>query len=452
MADYFVASGGSNTAPYDTWAKASTSLATALASATAAGDRIVIQYNAVPSGDAEVATDTTYTFAGNDVALISASNDGGSAFTPTVMGTANWIGNSTANRTVSFQGNLRAYIHGVTIRTAGTTPDDLQLANTDGAHQVWEDCYFWHGNKSSVSRIVLGEHSVNGQSFLHLKNCTFRFASTSQSLKQGKTRTIIEGGSIASAGSIPATLISIGSSSGYTMEFEGVDLSLITGTLVTSSSGNGALDVRFVNCKFGSGVTVMGAQTPANKSSARVYVYDCADGDEHYHFQYHDALGSLTVDTGIYANDGAQYDGTNRCSWKIVTAANCSYFTPFVSPWFDVYHSGTSAVTPSIEILRDGSTTAYQDDEVWGEFSFKGTSGSTQSSFVNDRKALTTSAANQTAGVGTSGWTGEAGSAWSGKLAPASTITPAEIGHIRGRVCVGEPSITVYVDPQTRLA
>jgi hypothetical protein len=26
----------------------------------------------------------------------------------------------------------------------------------------------------------------------------------------------------------------------------------------------------------------------------------------------------------------------------------------------------------------------------------------------------------------------------------------AEIGHIRGRVCVGEPSITVYVDPQIR--
>ncbi len=88
MADYFVASGGSNTAPYETWAKAATSLATALAAASTAGDQVIIQYNAVPSGDAELAADTTYTLAAN-IQIISASNDGGSAFTPTAMGTAN---------------------------------------------------------------------------------------------------------------------------------------------------------------------------------------------------------------------------------------------------------------------------------------------------------------------------------------------------------------------------
>jgi hypothetical protein len=48
MADYFVASGGTNTAPYDTWEKAATSLQTALTAATTNGDRVIIQYNGVP--------------------------------------------------------------------------------------------------------------------------------------------------------------------------------------------------------------------------------------------------------------------------------------------------------------------------------------------------------------------------------------------------------------------
>lgn len=450
MADYFVASGGSNTSPYDTWAKAATSLQTALTAATGAGDRVIIQYDGVPSGDAEVAATTTYTVGGH-IAVISASNDGGSAFTPTVMGAANWIGNSTTSRIISIAGAFRSYWYGAALRTAGASSVNINIGTTDGSHVEMDDCYLWSGTTGVNGRIVLGAGGTSDSGYIRLKNCTFRFGATAQSIQQGRAGFDIEGGSISSSGSTPTTLLSQFTSSGGNYgRFEGVDLSRITGTLV-GSSGENFSRIDFVNCILGSGVTVLASQTPANKASIQAWVFDCAAGDEHYHFQYHDALGSLTTDTGIYANDGAQYDGTNFCSWKIVTTANASYYTPFVSPWFDVYHSGTSAVTPSIEILRDGSTTAYQDDEVWGEWAYKGTTGSTQTTMVNDRKALTASAANQAAGVGTSGWTGDTG-AWSGKLQPASTITPAEIGHIRGRVCVGEPNITVYVDPQTRLA
>jgi len=229
---------------------------------------------------------------------------------------------------------------------------------------------------------------------------------------------------------------------------EGADWSVATNSLF--KSGVGSSGVAFLShCKLGTGVTILATQTPANKSSTNVWLYNCASSDEHYQMGHYDAFGSTIVDTGIYANDGAQYDGTNYCSWKIVTTAYCSYYTPYVSPWIDCYHSGTSAITPYLEILRNGSTTAYQDDEVWGMFSYQGTSGYPLATIVDDRKGLLASAANQTAGVGTSGWTGDTG-AWSGKLSPTASITPAEIGHLRARVCVGEPSITVYVDPTIR--
>jgi hypothetical protein len=198
-------------------------------------------------------------------------------------------------------------------------------------------------------------------------------------------------------------------------------------------------------------VTVLGTQTKANRSSVAVHLYNCTSGDQHYHLQHHDAFGSTLVDTGIYANDGASYDGTNRCSWKIVTSAAATRNAPYVSPWVDVYHDGTSAITPYLEILRDGSATAFTDAEVWCEFSYQGTSGSTKGTSVHDRAAPRATPANQTASsLGASDWTGENATAWFGKLSPLASFTPAEIGHIRARVCVGAASATVYVDPRIR--
>lgn len=203
--------------------------------------------------------------------------------------------------------------------------------------------------------------------------------------------------------------------------------------------------VVFSQCKLGANVTILATQTPANKSSGAAYVFDCSSGDTHTFMGYYDAFGSCVSDTGIYYTTGAAAQ-----SWKIVTTANCSYYTPFVSPFVDFYNTGTSSITPRFEILRDGSTTAFQDDEVWGEFFVKTTSGSTQSTESSDRMTLLGTPANQATGAGTGSWTGEAGSAWSGKIDSGSAVTPAESGHIRGRVVVGEPSITVYVDPQIR--
>jgi hypothetical protein len=127
---------------------------------------------------------------------------------------------------------------------------------------------------------------------------------------------------------------------------------------------------------------------------------------------------------------------------------------PYYGPWIAKPHTGTAAITPSFEVVRDGSATAYQDDEIWGEWMAKATSGVPKLSFYNDKVALAAplSPANQTTGALAAGdWTGEGGTAWFGKLHTASTITPAEVGYIYGRVVVGEPSITVYYDPQIRI-
>jgi hypothetical protein len=459
MATYFVASGGSNTSPYDTWAKAATSLATVLAAATSNGDIIAIQYNGVPSTDNALSADTTYTAAAN-ISIISSTNSGTSTITPTEMdgSSANqYIGHSSLNRGITLAGAFKVYIYGVALLVSGSTADNINIGTTDGSHYKLEKCKIWLKNSGASARIITGTQSVVN-CYNEYVDCDFWFGSTSQSFIHASSGgTYFRGCTINSSGSAPSTLIEPLYGMGlWTME--GCDLSKVTGTLLGNQT-NAQFGVVFVNCKLGNGVTPLASQTGASLASGSVWTYNCASDDTHWFMGHYNALGQTTVDTGIYANDGATYDGTHRHSWKIVTSSAASYYTPYVSPWFDKNHTGTSAITPSLEILRDGSSTAYKDDEVWGEFSYQGTSGYPISTIVSDRMALAGSAASQTTGaLNASGWTGENATAWFGKLNPTSTITPAEnpassgqsMGHLRARVCVGVASSTVYVDPTLR--
>ncbi len=442
----FCASGGSNTSPYETWAKAATSFATALAQASTAGDQVIIQYNAVPAGDAELAVDTVFTTA-NNISIIAASNDGGTAYTPTAMGTANWIGNSTTNRRCGLGGGVddRVYVYGLTLRTAGSTADFLGLNySNSGADCTWENCYFWHGNSDAGSHIQIGFGNSTGP-YNEFQNCTFRFGSTSQSIQLAGSAVMYDC-TFAPAGSVPTTLfLAQDRSSG--LQFRGCDFSPIVNTLV----GNSADPAYFTldRCKLGAGVTILASQTiNPTRHSAKCFLTDCSSGDTHGIFGYYDVLGSVVTDSGIYFTSGAA-----ALSWKIATTANASFYMPFETPWISKYNTTLSSITPYLEILRDGSTTAYQDNQVWAECLAKTTSTSTKASISRDRKDINagTSAANQAAGAGLGSWTGESGTAWSGKIDPGSAITPAENGSLSMRVCVGVASSTVYIDPEIRV-
>jgi hypothetical protein len=442
MTLYYVASDGDNSDGL-TWAKAFTTFAGAVTAATGDGDTIYVDQGFTDTLSAAA----TYTF-GNNVNVIC-SNDKSNEPPQTLgtMGVNNWIGHDSSTRTIDVNGAYRVFISGLTFRIAGSSSASMTIGSSDGAHLELENCYLWLGT-TGTGNIIIGGSASSSNNYINLSNTTFRFGATGHGITNHSNSSFL-GCVISSDGSTPSVLLKA-SSSGCLIQCVGCDLSVVTGTLIASQT-NRATEFQFIHCKLGSGVAILASQTPANKSSAHAWLYNCSAGDEHYNLQYHDAFGSTVIDTGIYANNGASYDGTNRCSWKIVTTANCSYTTPYVSPWIDCYHSGTSAITPSLEIVRSGSATAYQNDEVWGEFSYQGTSGFPLATIVSDRKALLAAAADQTTGaLDASGWTGENATSWFGKLNPTSAITPAEIGHLRARVVVGEPSITVHVDPTIR--
>lgn len=445
MANVFCAASGSNTAPYDTWAKAATSFATAIGAATTDGDTVVIQYDGVPATDAELAADTGYTVLAS-ISLIASTNSGTSTITPTPMGVSNWIGNSTTNRSVTINGGGRVYMFGITLRTAGGTTDSINLATSDGLHYVLEHCFLWGGNTATASLIALGNASSGQNSYFHFKNTDVRLGHASQSINL-RGQLLWEGGSLSSSGAAPNALISFNTNA-TTADIEGVDLShLGTNPVFGNATGNSPV-VELTRCTLGSGAsaaTILATQSTGNLSGATAWMFDCSDGDVHGLIGHANALGSTSSNLSIYFTGGAAVQ-----SWKIETTANASQQAPYLSPWVDLYHATASAITPYLEILRDGSATAFQNDEVWGEFSAKTTANKTIASFYKDRMTFGGTPADQAAGAGVGSWTGENATAWSGKCDSGAAITPAEVGHIRGRICVAEPSTVVYVDPQIR--
>jgi hypothetical protein len=437
VATYYVYSGAGGANTGGSWANAYVAFGSAVTAASADGDIILVHY----THQEENGADTTYTF-GNNVRIVSVDKDSSDA--PTVMGTGGWIGNSTTNRFVRMAGSdRRLHFHGITLRTAGSTADEIGFgATSSGTNQTYENCYFWAGNTAATFCSI--DIGLGGYGFFRFVGCTFRFGATTQFVGIGAHCEFL-GCSVSSSGSTPTTLIGTRSTSfKASARFSACDLSLITGTLVGNIEGRHP--IIFERCKFGSAVTVMASQTTnPTEDSASVTVLDCDSGDVHYRFEHHDALGSTISETGIYLTAGAAAQ-----SWKIVTTANVKPGTPYRSPWITMHNMGSSSITPYLEILRDGSTTAYTDAEVWAEAIAKTTSGFPLGTFYTDGAAILASGTSQANGAGLGSWTGESGTAWSGKIDSGASLTPAEVGGLTMRVSVQAASSTVYVDPQIR--
>ena len=437
MATYYVWSGAGGANNGTSWTDAYTALASAVTAASTAGDIIKVH----KTHTEELGADTTYAITAK-ILIVCVDKDASDALAE--MSSAAWIGSSTAGRNLVVSGTF--YMYGITFRTSTALFRSMQFGD-NGNETTYEKCYFWRDDDGVGLRFGTSDRNT----FSRLINCTSRVKSSHTSVFEANgVMEVIGGTFIADTGSFTSMF-----SFNYAVDVTGTTITCRNVDFnqggISSIAGDAAYipaRITLENCVMASGQSLIATQTDKNNSSADVLAINCAIGDEHYHLWHSNPLGETVVSTGIYANDGAEYNlAAAKYSWKITTTADCNFYTPYVSPWIGKYNEGTIAITPYLEILRDGSTTAYQDDEVWGEFSYQGTTGFTLGTIVNDRMALLGTPANQAAGAAT--WTGGT-TPWSGKLAPGSAITPAEIGNLSARVCVGEPSITVYVDPQIR--
>ncbi len=449
MTIYVVYSGGSGAGGTATtmtpsageWSAALTTLTAVLALATPA-DTILIAHDHAASTASAVSL--TFPSSPGLRAICVDRTTGALAMTATEA-----VGAANAALTVTGFG----YIYGLGLLggTNNSNTCDLNIATgTIACGLVFDHCALTMRTASSTASFSLGPAASTGNddSAVTLSDTTLKFSSTSHSIDLGGTRLRANGLILDGSGSAPTTLFSPVSAVAADVAVYSSDLSGVTWTnLLAFAASRAPGKLKFSQCRFPSGwvpTTGTGAV-----GMTELEVFDCNSGDVHTFFGYYTGLGSVVSDTATYLTAGPAGQ-----AWKITTTAAVTACQPFCTPWINQYNSATASVTPYIECLRNnGTASAYDDDEVWAEIAVKTDAGFANSIVYSDWLGPIGTPSAQAAGVGTGSWTiGASSSPYSFKCDTGAAVTPDETGHIRGRLCVGLPSIagTLYMDPVVR--
>ena len=174
----------------------------------------------------------------------------------------------------------------------------------------------------------------------------------------------------------------------------------------------------------------------------------CDNSGTNYLIQRQTLYGLLTQETTIVRTGGAS-NGTTPMSWKLVCTAGAGFFpqgntsTPQIVSWNDT--TGTP-ITVTVEAV---SSASLNDDELWLEVSYLGTSGAPLGTLITSAKAsvLATAAAVPTS---TATWTSSPATPVYQKM--SVTFTPQLKGFIHATVKLCKASKTVYVDPVLTVA
>lgn len=445
MATIYVSHTGSNTAPYDTKAKAANSIVTAVA-ASLAGDTILIDHT--HTGDNAVTATLTITLkSGAKLISWDFAND-----VQKPMGADAWLGHSSGTTqpvTINCAPDGSAYVSGVTLRNAGTMQRNISAAEPSGTGAsvvTLEDCYFWLGTTNPGSRITFGTTKTSRYVSVHITRCTLRFSNVSQYFL-AQCYASISDCILSSDGTIPNVLIGNGSATTNVI-MAGCDWSDLGAKALTGVGAANTVTYTLADCKLDPATALIGA----GNGSTNVMTTNCYPERPMVHASELGVTQALKDDgsTIPVTTDAPQTWGDIGCVWMVTTSVAASLITPYVSPWISIDAETVNGVTPYVEILRNNNATAYTDHEVWAEWQYKASALSERVDTIATRSAITASPSSLPAGAAT--WSHASATKWVGKLTVPAAIDIKRDGQLRVRVCVGKASVSnLYVDPQIRI-
>ena len=365
----------------------------------------------------------------------------------------------------------------ISVNKAGSVPpvaSDITngAAVTGTSSNLIVDCMtdtFWQGftfTQSANGNVYL---SSSGSKANYFKNCAFvisnagaslrlaGFSSTkitfdNTTLQVGATTHGVGGGnyqfemnwintpSAIAGATLPSSLFVAPSTSGSLVTCRGVDLSAVTGTLMTAGSTSSAGGMVLLDsCKIAPGVTRY-AGTPAFATDVLELV-NCYDGTNFLSERYTPA-GTVTTEFSTTMVGGAT-DDVGLFTHKMVSSSRSDIAAlPLESFWFEVENTVTgSAKTATVHLV---SSAALNNTDIRLVLEYQGTASSSLASFADSLATQLTASASL----------GASGASWSNPPATPQyqqlsiTFTPQVAGRVRGRVLLGKASTTVWVNPQ----
>ncbi len=422
MADFYVDDvAGSNTAPYETWAKAAISIIT-VSSLTSAGDNVYVS-----SRHTEVqSADLTIIFAGgavaNPVNVLAFVVD-------TTTLTAGGLIQITSNN-LNLRGNN--YTWGMDLD--GQDGFQCGVASTV-QHQIYDTVTFQES--TSTAGIVFGPvNSETATGLFKVLNSTFIAGTTGAFIRGGNTSLYIENSSIFASGSVPTTAFRMDELS--SVNVVGCDLSACSGTLVTWNPGNAGI-IRFEGCSLHASVTLLDSDTAIDTPGGKLEVINCQSGtsvDPTFERTTYEYAGKSEMDAAVYVTTDGATDAERSApySMKMTAFANRTkeIILPLYSPWIDFWADGDASTEHTYDLLvkrPTGQGTDYQDDELWIEM-YLPDSASTgaQLEYHTTRPDLDDTPADVT--TDTTSWTGSTGQGMLLRI----TATPDKPGASKCRV------------------
>ncbi len=443
MAVYFCSNVGSNTAPYDTEAKAATSLSTIAALPWLATDTVKVSSTHAES----TAGPISYTYPATPglriLAVVFNGSGTGALHTPTAINTGANITNSTNSSAINHVSGY-VYVHGIQwTGNNGASTNAIVLNSSSGEGTMeFESCAFRFPGSASASSLSGGNASTGRFFSIILTNCFYSALSGGSRLISFRNapNVVIKNLSYAIDGGATVTTMFI-LTTWAQAQFIGCDFSNTTCTNIVAVSSSSLPNsfFKFIGCKLPTFTNVTtGAWT---NTYGHVELIDCATNDVHYNYLKDNYMGRVEMVNSIYQDAS---NGSDGLSLKMVASANVTALNPLESPPISYFNNALTAMTTTVEVVSNNVT--FTDAELWQETLAKVTSGFALATLnVADRVAnvLATPAAQTSSSVV---WTG------TGAFSPevkqklvSGSFTPAEVGMIQTTVKLAKASATVYV-------
>ena len=439
MTIYYVDDGGSNTSPFDTWAKAAPTLAalqTAIGAALSTDGNIVyVGADSVSSGDGVGVAAVFAGPANGNVRIISATV----GTTTYAKSSSNQVLVNGGDFKIEFNNGLSLY--GIKATSTGMIKCGAAVgaSGVNSALSTYECTFLPGGNRQveitqSGSTPVLQKHhkltiypdkdsGSNNRQFIDLYGgITELIGLVLTNSASGRNGPLFSG--------LPL---------GAVLKVSGSDLSTIaaqSAVLVVSGPQGQA---EFVNCKtLASPTWVSGALNV----EASLKAINCQAADAPEGLYSIDYWGTIQSSTSEYRNSGASVEAI-PCSWKMISAATAKLDRPLYSPWIYVPITAAGTKTFDIFVAQNGGAGDLTDADVWLEVEYMGTANIGTTTFAWDRALGDFSGTVQDDDVASS-WTGITAT-YMQKLRVAS-VSVGEEGLARCRVGLGKASQTLYVD------
>jgi hypothetical protein len=359
---------------------------------------------------------------------------------------------TTGSGNISFQAvggaGTAFYYQGISFSAGGGGSSAVSITfQTLGVHHVYKNCNFIIASTSASAVITVGTTSTPCS--VLWDNCTVQFANAGQkitlasaSFEWRNTPSAIVGATL------PTNLITgTGASEFISFACRGVDFSALSTTLLSLLA---TVPIVFEDCKFHASVTrysVANATAVGYPNSPMITVR-CDSGATNYKSTRDEYAGAQTTETSITRVGGAT-DGTTPTSDKIVTNALATFLTPYRMLPLAIWNEVTGADVTVTVYGTVNSASLPNNDEIWMDMQYLGSSGSPIASFKSTSKSHPL-AANAAVSSDGSTWNGGgSGAGWSPfkLVATLTSPQPAMKGFVYINVRVGKTSGTCYLDP-----